>query len=157
MENSFTVLVTDIQKNEFVSAMRWMYRLRDLCVLTIAPLAFFIFILSLNGFSVSAILLPVLLLAVMAVYFEITRANGYKQCPKDIKMIYEFNEQGWTLKVGDDTGSSAWADMFKLLNRRRVFLLCQTKGTSNLLPKRCLTEEQMQQIQTWYKAAKAKK
>ena len=154
MSSSFSITVTDISKKEFLCAVRWVCRFRDLSSLILAPLAFFIFICFLKGFSAAAIILPVLLLIVMAVYFEFTRINGYRQFPKDIKMVYEFNEQGWTLQVGENTGSSGWAEMVKLVERKHVFLLCHTKNSSNLLPKRCLTAEQIDQIRTWYRAAK---
>ena len=154
MNPSFSVTVTDISKQEFLSAVRHVCFQRDLVVLILVPVAFFIFIWNLRGFSALTVVLPLLLLIVMAAYFEITRVVSYRKFPADLKMFYCFDDRGWTLQVGEGSASVSWADTSRLRERKHLFLLCQGKNVSNLLPKRCLTSEQIDQIRAWYQAAK---
>ena len=154
MENAFSVTVTDIGLREYLCAVRHVSARRDLVVLTMFPIAFLIFLWNLRGVTALTVILPVVLLVVMMAYFEIVRIQSYGRFPSDIKMEYRFDEQGWSLQVKEGAASVAWGETSRLVERKRVFLLCQGKNVSNLLPKRYLTEEQCTQIRAWYKASR---
>ena len=154
MDNAFSVTVTDISKREYLCAVRRVCFQRDLTALILIPIAFLIFIWNLRGFSTLTFVLPAALLVVMAAWFEITRVLSYSKFPSDIKMAYRLDEQGWALQVGDGNASVTWAETSRLVERKHLFLLCQGKNVSNLLPKRCLTEEQCAQLRAWYKASR---
>ena len=154
MENTFSVTATDISMREYLCAVRHVSARRDLVVLIMFPLAFLIFLWNLRGFTALTVILPVVLLVVMMAYFEIVRIQSYSGFPSEIRMAYRFDEQGWSLRVKEGSASIAWGETSRLVERKRVFLLCQGKNVSNLLPKRCLTEEQCAQIRAWYKASR---
>ena len=156
MENAFSVTVTDISMREYLCAVRRVCFQRDLTVFILVPVAFLIFLWNLRGFTALTVILPVVLLVVMMAYFEIVRIQSYRKFPADIKMAYRFDETGWTLQVKEGSASVAWTETSRLAERKHLFLLCQGKNVSNLLPKRCLTEEQCARIRTWYRAAKSK-
>ena len=154
MENAFSVTVTDIGMREYLCAVRHVSARRDLVALTMVPVAFLIFLWNLRGITALTFLLPAVLLVVMMAYFEIVRIQSYSKFPTDLKMVYRFDEQGWTLQVKGDAALIPWTETSRLKERGRVFLLCQGKNVSNLLPKRCLTEEQCALIRAWYQASR---
>ena len=154
METGFSVTVTDISMREYLCAVRRVCARRDLTALVLVPAAFLIFIWNLRGFSALTIILPIVLLAVMAAWFEITRVISYSKFPADIKMVYCFDEQGWSLRVKEETASIPWGETTRLVERKHLFLLCQGKNVSNLLPKRCLSEEQCARIRAWFQAVR---
>ena len=154
MEKGFSVTVTDIGMREYLCAVRHVCFQRDLTVCILVPIAFWIFLWNLRGISALTFILPAVLLVVVAAWFEIVRIQSYQKFPADIKMTYCFDEQGWSLQVREGSASVTWAETSRLVERKHLFLLCQGKNTSNLLPKRCLTEAQCAQVRAWYKASR---
>ena len=154
MEHSFSVTVSKISRKEFNSALRGMFRRREIVFLLIAFLAFLVLVLAKEDPSLLFCFSPLIAPAVVAALFEFIFFNTYNQFPGNLTMDYTMDAEGWKLLVNGDNGSSAWADMYALVERKHVFLLCHTKTSSNLLPKRCLTAEQIEQIRTWYNNAK---
>ena len=154
MKNDFSVAVTDITCREYLCAVRHACLRRDIVSLILIPLAFLIFLWNLRGVSTLTFILPAVLLVVVAAWFEITRVQSFSKFPADIKLVYRFDEQGWTLQVKQESASVAWSETGRLVERKHLFLLCQGKNVSNLLPKRCLTQEQCAQIRAWYQQSR---
>ena len=64
---------------------------------------------------------------------------------------YVISPEGYSLTVGGQTAEFSWQQA-KLRHSRSDFLLYSDKKNCSVLPKRCLTPEQTQKLQTWAKA-----
>ena len=150
MEDGFKVHVDGITKAEYMAAARWLCAGKAIPGL-IFVLAVTVFLLLLNNGSPVILLFPVLAAGITLGYFELFNLRNFKKFPTDLVMDYEFDSHGWRLYVQEYTGLCAWANTVRMRETRAVFLLYNAKAASNLLPKRCMTGEQMAQVRKWYK------
>lgn len=150
MEDGFKVHVNGITKVEYMAAAWW------LCIRKVIPIVIFIvaataFLMLFGGGSPVILLFPFLAIGITLGYYELVNLRNFKKFPTDLVMDYEFDSHGWRLYVQEHTGVCAWASTVLMRETKEVFLLYNTKATSNLLPKRCMTGEQMTQVRKWYK------
>lgn len=151
IQSSFSVAVTDINAFEFTSALRRLQSRPSTGFYGLIVLVFAIGLLLWGWDSLSTYFVTLFVFVVLLLYLEIKRWQDYSKFPKDMELNYEFDPNGWRLHVKNESSFCAWASTVKLVETRRLFLLYNSKNTSNLLPKRCLTEEQIALIRTWYK------
>ena len=156
----FTVQVDGIQLKEFMQANHFMALKQYVAVAALmAILAASILVVigpdQLKNLWALGIVIP----AVPIFYhFSFRRAYG-KQPYGEMGMTYEFSADGWRITVNGNTGTVPWANTLKLRRTKTVFLLyARIEGrramVSNVLPRRCLTDQQADQIVAWFNAGK---
>lgn len=150
-QNSFAVTVTDISALEFTSALRRLQSRPSSGFFALIVLVFAFGLLLWGWDSLSTYVVTLVVFVVLLLYLEIKRWQDYGKFPKTIELNYEFDPNGWRLRVKSESSFCAWASTVKLVETKRLFLLYNSKNASNLLPKRCLSEEQITLIRTWYK------
>ena len=151
MNNGFEVKVTEINRKEYLSALRWMQmkRVRNL-IIALAVIFVFIYCV-LDPRPTWLPLLAVGVILFVLAYYEVMRWLDYPKFPKEFSMSYVIDNRGWRLQVGEEQSVCAWSSTVKLVDTKALFLLYNSKNSSNLLPKRCLTQEQIEQVRFWYK------
>ena len=149
MENGFKVHVCGITKNEYMAAARWL-SLNKIVPIAILAVAAAICLVVFGSGDPALLLFPVVAIGFALVYYEMINLRDYKKFPADLQMDYEIDSRGWRLYVMDTTGLCAWANTVRMRENNDVFLLYNAKNTSNLLPKRCMTSEQILQVREWY-------
>ena len=156
----FTVKVDGIKLKEFMQANHFMALKQYLAVIGLL-LLLALSTLILNGSDQFQYLWALFIVVpIVPIVYHISFLRSYKKYPySEMEMSYTFDSRGWRLTVNDQTGVVAWANTLKLRRTKTVFLLyARVEGrksmVSNVLPRRCLTDEQAQQILTWYNAKK---
>ena len=154
----FTVKVDGVKTNEFLQANHFMALKQYLAVaglLFLLALSILIF----NGSDQFKNLWALLIIVpIVPIVYHISFLRSYRKYPYgEMEMEYHFDSRGWRLTVSGQTGVVAWANTLKLRCTKTVFLLYARvdgrKGmVSNVLPRRCLTDEQAEQIVAWYQA-----
>ena len=156
----FTVTVDGIRRNEFMQANHFLAMKQYLATAGLL-LLLAVSILIVNGsdqFRNLWALLIIIPIVPIVYHFSFLRAYG-KQPYGEMEMAYSFDENGWRLTVNGQTGVVAWVNTLKLRRTKTVFLLyARVEGrrgmVSNVLPRRCLTDEQADQIVAWFNAKK---
>ena len=156
----FTVKVDGIRRKEFMQANHFM-ALKQYVAVAGLLLLLALSILIINGSDqfknlwALAIVIPV-----VPIVYHISFLRAYGKYPYgEMEMTYVFDERGWRLTVNGQTGVVAWANTLKLRRTKTVFLLYARTEVrrglvSNVLPRRCLTDEQAEQIVTWFNEKK---
>ena len=151
METNFSVHVTDLTKNEVMQSTRRMVLKPYLLLWAVVYAVVLVVFLVQGSLSFFGLYGPGIILALLALAYEFTgRKNfepmGYAKATLD----YEFFPQGYRLTVGENTMFFHWKDA-SVKQTRSNLLLYSDKRNSSILPKRCLTTAQMEQIFKWAK------
>ena len=158
-----TVKVDGIRQNEFLVANHFM-ALKQYLATAGLLLVLALSILIINGSDqfknlwALAIIVPI-----VPIVYHISFLRTYHKQPfGTMEMEYRFDERGWRLTVNDQTGVVAWANTVKIRRTKTVYLLYalvegRRGSVSNVLPRRCLTDQQAAQIMAWFEAKHPKK
>lgn len=156
----FIVKVDGVRRKEFMQANHFM-ALRQYIAVAVLLLILAVSILVFNGSDQFKNLWTLfIIIPIVPIVYHISFLNSYRKYPYgEMEMTYTFDELGWRLTVNGQTGVVAWANTLRLVRTKAVFLLYakgdgKRKMVSNVLPRRCLTDEQAAQILAWYQAKK---
>lgn len=154
---SFSVSVGGIERREYYEACRESAR-RLYVILAVSMLVICAAILILKGSVGPAdILGPVAVyVVVMGGYTLLTRLNYRDQLAViDPPVEYRFSGDRWTVTAGDETVEIEWQATPKLHRTRSCLFLYNDGASSNLLPLRLMTEEQIRAIESWFRDSRA--
>ncbi len=156
METNFAVHVEGLTPGEVMQSMRRMM-LRPYLILWAAAYAVVLAVFLVTGhLSVWGWAGPGIILILLALAYEFSGRKNFKPMKYDEAVLdYEFYPQGYRLTVGEQSVFFHWEDA-TLRRTRSNFLLYSDKRNSSILPLRCLTGPQRQQIEHWAKQSSAK-
>ena len=154
METNFTVHVEGLTPGEVMQSMRRMMRKPYLILWAVVYAIALVVFLVKGSLSVWGWIGPAVILMLLALAYEFSgRKNFGPMKYGEAVLDYEFSPQGYRLTVGEQSVFFHWEDA-TLKRTRSDFLLYSDKHNSSILPLRCLTEAQKQQIAVWAKAKK---
>ena len=104
--------------------------------------------------SLKAFLPPFVIVGALLLLAWMMVGRGYKDFPKDITFSYLIDVEGWQLTVGEESANIDWQDTAKLVVRSQVVLLYNEDNRSNILPRRCLTDHQLEQMRAWFQISR---
>ena len=148
-----TVRVKGIHYEEF-AAIKWQQFLRIYTLIVLLVLAVVIFSVVKNGtatVSLSTVLVIVAVLAVILLVFRSAIKSEYRRSGlKNMEIDYHFDKHGWTAENALGKAEVKWKNTPLLRRTKKALLLYPNKKSVNLLPLRCLTEEELRWIVEWY-------
>ena len=158
-----TVKVDGIRQNEFLVANHFM-ALKQYLATAGLLLVLALSILIINGSDQFKNLWAlVIVLPIVPIFYHVSFLRTYGKHPYGtMEMTYDFGPDGWKLTVDGQSGVVAWASTVRIIRTRTVFLLYahvegRRAAASNVLPRRCLTDQQAAQIMAWFEAKHPKK
>ena len=153
----FSLTVGGIDRREYYQACHESAR-RFYLLLAVSMFFFCGLIILLTGnASAAAFLGPAAIYAAIVVLYEIVIRVSYKDqlAVIDPPVEYEFTGDGWHVRKGDVTAELSW-DRTPALRRTKVCLfLYNDETTSNLLPRRLMTDGQTEAVETWFRDSRA--
>ena len=151
-ERQFDIQVDGTTKEEYLEASREMvYDVVPTGILMVTLITVCILLL-MKEITLWSVLLPYLIMAIAFVVGILYLGAQWKKFPSEMQYSYLIDAEGWQLSVGESYGGSNWDETRKLKERRHVLLFYQRESNAaSSLPKRCLTDEQLEAIRGWYK------
>ncbi len=154
MDEQFDIQVSNVTKKEFTQAGSEMIRgLVGPAFLAVAVVTIVI-MMFLGDYSLKAFLPPFVIVGALLLIAWLMVGRGYKDFPKDITFSYLIDVEGWQLTVGEESANIDWQDTTKLVVRSQVVLLYNEDNRSNMLPRRCLTDHQLEQMREWFQISR---
>ena len=100
---------------------------------------------------------PVVIYVLVMGGYELMTRLGYKDqlAVIDPPVIYDFNGGRWAVTTAGGTVEVEWKATARLRKTRSCLFLYNDDASSNLLPLRLMTEEQVSALETWYKNSRA--
>lgn len=155
-ERQFDIQVEGITKAEYLQASREMILSMVPMGLVMVTLVTVCILLFLSEITWAAVIAPYVVLLVVVALGLLYLELDWKKFPKDMAFSYLIDAEGWQLTVGESYGGADWVETPKLKEKSKVLLFYQRDSTaSSSLPKRCLTDEQLEAIRGWYQASRA--
>ena len=151
--NKFSLTVSGISRKEYFQACREAGR-RMRIILALSMLAFCGLIVVFTGnASIASILGPVIIYVIVAGGYELLPRLTYKNELEviDPPVEYDFNGARWSIKKGDVTADIDWKATPALRKTGSCLFLYNDETTSNLLPLRLLTDQQVNALETWFR------
>ena len=156
MDTNFSVHVEGLTPAEVMQSMRRMMRKPYLLLWAIVYAVVLAVFLVKGSISVWGWAGPGVILILLALASEFSGRKNFKPMKYDEAVLdYDFSPQGYRLTVGDQSVFFHWEDA-ALRRTRSNFLLYSDKRSSSILPLRCLTGPQKQQLMQWAKQASTK-
>ena len=150
--NKFSLTVDGITRREYFQACRENgRRMRVILLLSMLVICGLIIVFTENV-SVASIVGPVAIYLIVAGGYELLPRFTYKNELETIDppVTYDFNGARWVIQKGDVTAEIPWTHTPRLRRTRACVFLYNDETTTNLIPLRLLTEEQLQSLQTWF-------
>lgn len=149
MDSAFTVHVDQLTPNEVMQSMRRMM-LRPYLMLWVLLYALMLVIfLVKGGLTIWGWIGPAIILILLALAYEFSGRKNFKPMKyHEATLDYSFSPEGYTLTVGEQTVRIPW-EQAALRRTRSDFLLYSDRKTCSILPRRCLTPAQAQQLLAW--------
>lgn len=155
MEQQFDIQINGITKKEYLQAGSDTVRRMTLPLLALVTVFTAVIALAVQNFSLQSLLLPFgIALAFLLIMYAMVAAS-WKNFPADTAFSYLIDEDGWEITVGDSRANIDWNKTTRMTVRSHVVLLFNEANRSNLLPRRCLTDAQLAQMQQWFKASRS--
>ena len=145
------VMVRGVRKNEYMQSIRQM-ALRSYLWMCVVVAGVVVFFTVLTGDTrPQSFLVPLALLVIVPVVYELYQRKSYQTQPFDTtEMEYWLSSRGWRMEAFGNRAVFTWANT-RLVETRDDLLLYTARQVSSLLPKRCLTAEELAQIRAWAK------
>ena len=154
LDEQVDIQVSNVTKKEFTQAGSEMIRgLVGPAFLAVAVVTIVI-MMFLGDYSLKAFLPPFVIVGALLLLAWMMVGRGYKDFPKDITFSYLIDVEGWQLTVGEESANIDWQDTTKLVVRSQVVLLYNEDNRSNMLPRRCLTDHQLEQMREWFQISR---
>ena len=154
MDEQYDIQIKGVTKAEYVQAGSESIRRMVLPLLLMVALATVVIALAIDDFSLRSLLPPFVIALGVLLLLWVSVVMSWKKFPADTEFSYLIDREGWQLTVGEASANIDWQDTVRLTVRSHVVLLFQESNRSNILPRRCLTPEQLAQIQTWFDASR---
>ncbi len=151
MQDQIQIQVTSMQKKEYIQLGFETVRRLLLPMLALVTLVVLAIALAIQDMSVRSLLPPYVLIALGVLAYYIMIALSWKDFLADTKFSYVIDDYAWQLTVGEETVQVKWSDTVRMTVRSRVILLYNEDNRSNLLPRRCVTPEQLAQLRQWFR------
>ena len=105
--------------------------------------------------TVGMFLLRVLLGLAILIYIPCTLALRAKAAVKtggsfEKPVHITIGDDGVGIAVGDQSNQIAWDGIYRLKNRKNQFLIYTGRITALIIPKRCISEDQIKRVQKYY-------
>lgn len=149
-DEQFDIQVPGLTVGEFMAAGDQML-LNMLPPLLILVTVVTVVILAFTRITFLGIVSPYVVVALCIGVYLILLRSQYKKLPENLSFSYLIDSDGWQLTLGEEKANIDWVDTPRLVERRHIFLLYHQENSSNVLPKRVLTEHQMECIRSWYR------
>lgn len=148
----FGFTITGITRKEYQQASR-LHNRRAYVILLAAMIIFCgVIILATGNASAAAFFGPILLYVIFVVALELMTKLSYKgQLDQVDPVVYKFNPVSWSVTANGQTVEIQWRGTVKLKKTRDCIFIYNDDASSNLLPRRLMTEDQARRIQLWYK------
>jgi hypothetical protein len=149
-----SVRVENLTPREVMESLRRMMRKTYLILWAIVYAVVLLVALVQKAATVYTILGPAVILILLALAYEYQGrksfgAMGYGEAVMD----YELTPKGYRLTMGENSVEFSWKTA-RLAETRSDFLLYSDQKNSSVLPKRCLTEEEIKKLRTWAETGK---
>ncbi len=154
MENQIQISCQEIKRAEYMQAGMETIRRMLLPLLGMVAILTLIICLVIADFSLRSILPPFLVVGAGIGIYWVLLARNWKDFPAETAFSYTIDQEGWQITLGEDTVSIPWDATARMTKRRDVIFLYNEGDRSNLLPRRCLTKEQLAQIEAWFRASR---
>ncbi len=157
----FEVKVDGIRQNEFLQANHWLAARSYLIILGLIVVMMISVVVTIGTAQVKNLWVFLVALVAVPLFYDFSFRRTYKKGPfADMKMDYNIDALGWRVQIGEQNAMVAWANTSRVRKTADDLLLYTYKGkgqsTSNLIPRRLLTEEQIAAIISWQREAKQK-
>lgn len=154
-ERQFEIQVDKTTKEEYLQASREMvYDVIPTGVVLVTLVTVCILLL-MDEITAVSIVAPYIILVIAILVGLWYVGSQWKKFPQDVQYSYLIDAEGWQLSVGEDYGGSDWDETRKMKERSHVLLFYQrNSNAASSLPKRCLTQEQLEAIRGWYKGSR---
>ena len=148
----FGLTVNGITRQEYFRACRENGR-RLYVTLAVTMLAICGLIILFSGnASPAAFIGPLVIYIVIVAGYEILTHVSYKDqlAVIDPPVVYTFETVKWTVTKGDQMVEIPWKATPRLHKTKDCIFIYNDETTGNLLPRRLLTEGQIQSLETWF-------
>ena len=148
----FTIAVDGIRYDEF-ARLKWNQFLRGYVVvlLLIAAMLVYLALIRGEGVSLSALItITIVLLGILALCFTTIRSDYRRSGLAELSVRYTFSSSGWTAQMGKASETIRWKDTHKVRRDTKALLLYPNAKSVNMVPMRCLSSGQLEQIIFWY-------
>ena len=145
------VQVNGIRYEEFAK-VKWQQFLRIYTVVLLVILVAVLINLQKvqEGIPISGIIAVLLIILAMLAVFRSAIKNEYqKNKLSKLTVTYYFDRDGWTVQQGSAKNTVAWSSTLKLRKNQNALLIYPNKKSVNLVPLRCMTNEDLQKIIGW--------
>ena len=158
---AFNVESKGLTRREFTQAVHRLGRRFFLWTIGIGAAAYVLMLL-VAGYNSLFILFPGSIVVALLLFYEMkAQANYGKFDYEDAVFHFRFEPDRWVIIRGRELATRAeytWAQTERLWETSKNLLLVPTRkgGKNYTLPKRSLTEEQLNAIRSWYSASRGK-
>lgn len=150
MDDQYDIQINGITRQEFIQAGSEFIRRMVLPLFLLVAVVTVVIALAISDFSLRSLLPPFLIAIAALVVLRLSVVFSWKKFPADTQFSYLIDQDGWQITVGDTSANVDWQDTVRMTVRSHVVLLFNEDNRSNLLPRRCLTPEQLAQLKVWY-------
>lgn len=155
--DSFQIDSYGLTKGEFMEAIH-RFSLRFFAALCAIGLGVYIIIGLMFGFQLGYLIFPGSVVLALILFFEMKAQGNYAKFDyMGTDLHFRFTPDGWAVIRNNeiqDKGEYTWAETAYLWQTPKTVLLCPDKSgaSSYTLPKRSLTQDQLQAILSWYQS-----
>ena len=154
MDTQFDIQINGVTKKEYIQAGSDTVRRMTLPLLALVAVFTAVITLAVQNFSLKALLLPFGVAIVFLLIMYLMVVTSWKNFPADTQFSYLIDEDGWEITVGENRANIDWSKTTRMTVRSHVVLLFNESNRSNMLPRRCLTDDQLAQMQQWFKESR---
>lgn len=151
----FEITITGITDSEYHQARRLNNRRIFKILAVIMVIICGMIILITGNAGANAILGPFFLYVLFVVAVEILTRRNYKgQLSETEPVVYHFDKKGWSVTTGEGSAQFEWRATEKLKDYKEGIFLYNDSASGNLLPRRLMTQEQIAQLKSWFRASR---
>lgn len=150
MDEQYDIQIEGITKAEYVQAGTEIIRRMIVPLILLVAAATLIIALFIDDFSLRSLLPPFVVALLAPVVMWASVVHSWKKFPAGTSFSYLIDREGWQLTVGESSANIDWQDTVRMTVRSHVVLLFHESNRSNILPRRCLTPEQLAQLRAWF-------
>ena len=155
MEQQFDIQIDNVTRKEYVQAGSETIRRMILPLLALVTVFTVVIAMAVQNFSLQSLLLPFGVAIAFLLVMYIMVLTSWKNFPSDTQFSYLIDEDGWEITVGESRANIDWDKTTRMTVRSHVVLLFNEANRSNMLPRRCLTNEQLAQMQQWFRESRS--
>lgn len=153
--DEIVIKVNGVTREEYMEACHLSARRLYVMLAVVMAIICGVIILATGNASWQAFFGPLLVYVICVGGYEAMIRKNYKgQLEQVEEVTYTITKLGWTCKVGDQENYIYWKGTPRMAQTKHgVFLYCD-EVNSSLLPRRLLTQEQIDQLRQWFKESR---